>query len=130
MSTIRKYILIDDDPFNNIISNVMIESALGAIDIKTFTIPEQGLEFIQNEYVSVLAPTILFLDINMPTLTGWEFMEEFEKFDEVVKEQIRVYILSSSVDQRDIAKAGANKYIKGFMSKPLQTETILSIAEA
>lgn len=128
MNTVQKYILVDDDTFNNIISNMEIESALGEVDIKTFEIPEEGLAFIQNEYSKSLMPAILFLDINMPTLTGWEFMEQYEKLNEEIKNQISIYILSSSVDPRDKDKAEANKYIKGFISKPLQSEVILSIA--
>jgi response regulator RpfG family c-di-GMP phosphodiesterase len=128
MSAIQKYILVDDDPFNNLISNMEIESALGEVDIKTFEIPEEGLAFIQNEYIKSLMPTILFLDINMPTLTGWEFMERYEKFSEAIKKEISIYILSSSVDPLDMDKAEANQYIKGFISKPLESEVILSIA--
>jgi len=56
-------------------------------------------------------------------------MEQYEKFSEEVKNQISIYILSSSVDPRDKDKAEANKYIKGFISKPLEEETVLSIAE-
>ena len=127
MSAIRKYIIVDDDPFNNILCKMQIEITLGDVDIKTFEIPEEGLAFIQNDYIKNLEPIILFLDINMPTLTGWEFMEEYEKFSDEVKEQIRIFILSSSVDPRDKDKAEANKYIKGFISKPLDRETILAI---
>jgi len=71
MNTVRKYIIVDDDNFNNIICNMAIESALGEVDIKTFEVPEEALAFIQNEYIKSLKPTILFLDLNMPTLTGW-----------------------------------------------------------
>ena len=130
MSTIRKYIIVDDDPINNIICKMQIESTLGGVDIKTFEVPEEGLAYIQNEYIKSLEPTVLFLDINMPTITGWEFMEEYEKFSEAIKKQISVYIVSSSLDVRDMDKAGGNKYIKGFISKPLQREMILSIAGA
>jgi CheY-like chemotaxis protein len=129
MSTIQKYILVDDDPFNNIISNMEIVSALGAVDVKAFEIPEEALAFIQTEYSKGSMPTILFLDINMPTITGWEFMEEYEKFSSEIKKQISIYILSSSVDDRDKDKAGANKYIEGFLSKPLLSEVILSISD-
>jgi response regulator RpfG family c-di-GMP phosphodiesterase len=127
MSAIRKYIIIDDDPFNNILCKMQIEITLGDVDIKIFEIPEEGLAFIQNDYIKSIEPIILFLDINMPTLSGWEFMEEYEKFGDEVKEQIRIFILSSSVDPRDKDKAEANKYIKGFISKPLDRETILAI---
>jgi len=128
MSTIRKDIIVDDDPFNNMLYNILLEDTLGEVDIKTFQVPEMGLAFIQNEYVKRLGPTILFLDINMPTLTCWEFMDEFEKFSETIKKQISIYIVSSSVDHRDMDKAKANKNIRGFMSKPLEQEAILSAA--
>ncbi|MBC7886739.1 MAG: response regulator [Ferruginibacter sp.] len=128
MSTIRKYIIVDDDYFNNILSTMLIENALGKVDIRTFQVPEKALEFIQDEFIKYLGPTIVFLDINMPTLNAWEFMEEYEKFSEAVKKQISIYIVSSSVDRHDKDKAEANKYITGFISKPLEHETILSVA--
>jgi CheY-like chemotaxis protein len=130
MNTVHKYILVDDDPFNNIISRLEIENAVGEADIKIFQVPEEALAFIQNEYIKSLTPAILFLDINMPTLSGWEFMEQYEKFPEEVKQQLSIYILSSSIDLRDENKAKANKYIKGFLSKPLHGDAILSIAGA
>lgn len=128
MSIIRKYILVDDDSFNNILCTMAIESTLGEVNIKSFEVPERGLEFIQFEYMHSLGPAVLFLDINMPTLTGWEFLDEYAKFNDVIKSQISIYMLSSSVDHRDRDKAGANQYIKGFISKPLEKDSILLIA--
>ena len=125
MNTGLKYVAVDDDSFNNMLCSMIIEDTLGEVDINTFTKPEEGLAFIEN----VESPTVLFLDINMPTLTGWEFLEQYEKFSEEVKMQINIYILSSSVDQRDMNKANENKYVKGFISKPLDFETVISIAE-
>ena len=61
MSTIRKYIIVDDDPFNNIICKMQMEIALGEVDIKTFEVPEEGLEFIQNEYIKSQYPPYFFL---------------------------------------------------------------------
>jgi CheY-like chemotaxis protein len=128
MNVIRKFIIVDDDPVNNAITRITIKRALGTVDTKIFPVPEEGLAFIQTEYIKIVAPTILFLDINMPTITGWEFLEQYEKFTEEVKNQITIYILSSSVDQRDKDKAESNQYIKGFISKPVQPETILAIS--
>lgn len=130
MSTLRKYIIVDDDPTNNMICNIMLEMVLGDVEVKTFEYPEEGLAFIKNEFIKALAPTVLFLDINMPILTGWEFIEEFKKFGKEIKKLISIYILSSSVDRRDKDKAEANELIKGFISKPLDKKTILSIAGA
>jgi CheY-like chemotaxis protein len=124
MNTGLKYVAVDDDSFNNMLCTMIIEDTLGEVDITTFTKPEEGLAFIEN----VESPTVLFLDINMPTLTGWEFLELFEKFSEKVKTYLSIYILSSSLDQRDKNKAKANKYVKGFISKPLDFDTITLIA--
>ena len=126
MTTDLKYIIVDDDSFNNTICTMILEDALGNVEIQEFTKPEKALLFIRE---NVKSPTIVFLDINMPTLTGWEFLEQYEKFSEEVKMQINIYILSSSVDQRDVNKANENKYVKGFISKPLDFETVISIAE-
>jgi CheY-like chemotaxis protein len=129
MSTDLKYIIVDDDPFNNMICCMIIKRTLGEVDTKTFTVPEEGLIFIQKKYKFSLNHTILLLDINMPTLTGWEFLERYEKLSEKVKTQINIYLHSSSLNQIDRDKAKANKYVKDFISKPLNSETILSIAE-
>ena len=129
MNTNLKFIIVDDDPFNNRICSMIIKGTLGEADIQSFTLPEEALSFIQNEYSGMLVPVILFLDINMPTLTGWEFLEKYENFNEKIKEKITIYILSSSIDQPDKDKADANKYIKEFISKPLNRDAIHSITE-
>jgi CheY-like chemotaxis protein len=116
---------VDDDPFNNMICSMVIEDALGDAEIKAFTKPEEGLEFIRE---NVKEPTVLFLDINMPMLTGWEFLERYETFSDEIKMYTSIYMLSSSLDSRDKDKAKTNKYVQGFISKPLDFETVISIA--
>ncbi|MCW3091844.1 MAG: hypothetical protein JWP81_2913 [Ferruginibacter sp.] len=130
MSIVRKFILVDDDSINNLISTIIIETALGQVDITAFQVPENALSFIQQEYKEEREPTILFLDLNMPTLSGWEFMEEYVQFPDVVKEQIRIFILTSSIDNRDKDKANAYSNIAGFVEKPLEEKLILSITGA
>lgn len=129
MGIIQNYIIVDDDDFNNILSSITIEDTLGKVDIKAFSVPENGLAYIQNEYIKICNPTVLLLDLNMPTLTGWEFIEQYEKFPVEITSCISIYILSSSVDERDKDKAKGIRYIKGFISKPLESQTILSIAK-
>ena len=124
MNTELKYVAVDDDSFNNLLCSMIIEDTLGHVDITTFTKPEEGLAFIEN----VKSPTVLFLDINMPMINGWEFLERYEKFSEKVKMNVSIYILSSSLDRRDKDRANANKYVKGFISKPLESEIITLIA--
>jgi two-component SAPR family response regulator len=128
MSTETKYIIVDDDPLNNTICSLMLKRTLHEVGIKTFTQPWEGLVFIQNNINRLMTHSVLFLDINMPALTGWDFLGHYEKFSEEIKMQISIYLLSSSINQRDRDKAKKYECIKGFVSKPLTTEAILTIA--
>ena len=125
MNTELRYVIVDDDPFNNIICNMVLEDALGEVDAKSFTKPEEGLRFIKE---NINSPTVLFLDINMPRLSGWDFLDQYEDFSEDVKRHVCVYMLSSSLYHRDKERANGNKNVRGFISKPLDLETVISIA--
>ena len=123
-----KFILVDDDDLTNLIHDMTLKDALGEkVLVETFEKPEEALEFIQNTYAEDSDPTILFLDINMPGINGWEFLKRYEKFSAAVKSRINIYILSSSVDPRDVRQAEENKNVLGFLSKPLSAENIISI---
>ena len=123
-----KFILVDDDDLTNLIHDMTLKDALGEkVLVETFEKPEEALEFIQNTYAENSDHTILFLDINMPGINGWEFLERYEKFSPAVKSRINIYILSSSVDPRDVRRAEENKNVLGFLSKPLSAENISSI---
>jgi CheY-like chemotaxis protein len=124
----RRFIIVDDDLINNKICTILLSMTISDAEIKAFQEPEEGLEFIRKEYSTEKDPAILLLDINMPSMTGWEFMEHFERLPGLVKEQVKVYILSSSVDQQDINKAASNMLIKGFISKPLSQEAAVELA--
>jgi len=131
MKAIQLYIMIDDDAINNMLCTISMKRYLGEdIEVKSFTEPEAGMEFIQKEFQHMLQPAVLLLDVNMPTMSGWEFMNEFESFPEDVKKNLRVYILSSSIDEQDKQKANADKNITGFISKPLTQEILVSISNA
>ncbi len=128
MSARLKYILVDDDRLCNEISTMILEDTFGEVDIKAFTRPEEALEFIVKEYAKDSGHTILFLDINMPRINGWQFLERYETFSEEIKRQINIYMLSSSIDRLDKSKAEANTNVKGFISKPLDIEILTSIS--
>jgi CheY-like chemotaxis protein len=129
MKAIQFFIMVDDDAINNMLCTISMKRYLGEdVQVKSFTEPEQGLDFIQHQFTDILQPAVLLLDVNMPTMTGWEFMEEFENFSDEAKKLIRVYILSSSIDEHDKQRANSNKNIAGFISKPLTREILVSIA--
>lgn len=130
MSSELKYIIVDDDYLSIFICSMAIKNTLAGVTVKTFQVPEDALLFLQQEDFINFTPAVLLLDINMPTLSGWEFLERYERLPDNIKNRISVYMLSSSVDQKDRDKASGHKYVKGFLSKPLGRESIISIDES
>lgn len=124
-----RFITIDDDSVNNMICKLTIEMVSNKSEVVTFTNPSQGFDFIVNEYGSKAEqrPTVLLLDINMPVMSGWEFLERFDNMKDDVKKLFRIYILSSSVDPRDKQRSYANKNVKGFLVKPLVKDNVVDI---
>lgn len=122
----QRFIIVDDDRSNNLICEFALRRFANDLEVKTFLDPEIALRYIEDEYshTTVLSPTVLFLDINMPILTSWDFLEVFESFDSELKQQFSIFILTSSIDHRDQQKAEANLLVEGFLSKPLSTKII------
>ncbi len=129
MKNISRFVVIDDDPVNNALCKMIIHLTVGKIDVKTFTLPEKGFKFIESEYAHKAngSRSVILLDINMPLMSGWEFLERFEELDEIIKKQLNIYILSSSVDPRDKARAGSNRNVVDYIVKPITKEVILNI---
>lgn len=125
----KHFIVIDDDPINNLLCSKNIKKSVQNADVITFTEAEKGLNYIKSNFSKPNAgDTILFLDINMPTMSGWEFMQQFEKVDNVIKNQVFVYILSSSINQEDKQKAKNHPDFVDYIEKPLSAEVLKILA--
>jgi response regulator RpfG family c-di-GMP phosphodiesterase len=100
---------------------MILKKSFENVHINDFTIPEDGLDFMKYEpsHNPPDGKTTLFLDINMPSISGWEFLEAYEQFDTSIKEQYDIYIFSSSVDPKDINRARENPHVLDFIEKPL-----------
>jgi response regulator RpfG family c-di-GMP phosphodiesterase len=122
----KKILIVDDDPQNNSLSMMVLRKALGEVDIKDFIIPENALKYIESEFLEKQCDeaVTLFLDINMPTLTGWEFLEIFDTFNDSIKKQFNIFMLSSTIDPADIQRALDNPLVKDFIEKPLSRSVL------
>lgn len=119
------FIVIDDDPVNNRICKIIIDRIYPDKTITSFTEPEDGLAYIRDVFSTQEdGRAILLLDINMPVLSGWDVLDRFEKFKEAIQDKITVYILSSSVDAFDKKRAEGNRFVAGYIEKPLTIERV------
>lgn len=123
----RRFLIVDDDTLNNYITKILLKKSFEGVHVNDFTNPENGLDFMKSEpsHHPPEAKTILLLDINMPVLSGWEYLDAFELLDGSIKDQYEIYILSSSVDPGDVQRAKNHPLVKDFMEKPLNKEVLV-----
>ncbi|NJW53046.1 response regulator [Salinimicrobium oceani] len=112
------YLVVDDDSTSNLICNFTIQRFDKEARISLFRDPLEALNFIEETgFQDEIC--ILFLDVNMPTLSGFEFLILFEKLPKEVREQYWIYMLTSSIEDFS-SKAKEFTAVKDFLSKPLK----------
>ena len=124
-------LLVDDDEINNFISIKLIKKALLNTEIMAclngkFAIDQ--LVELQRQDINKL-PDYILLDINMPIMNGWEFLDEYKRLNIDPLGKTKIYIISSSVFSNDINKARSYPLVKSFISKPLSVEKIKEMFE-
>ena len=122
-----KVFIVDDDPIHQRIAQIMIGKHELFDEFDSYTEAEFAIEYLkQNMDNSAGLPDVILLDLNMPVVDGWDFLEAFEKFQSDLSKQIRVFIVTSSVDEKDRLRSQTFSFVKGFISKPLSPDIIRS----
>lgn len=119
-------LLVDDDDINNFISIKLIKKAVSSAEIIACLNGKLAIDKlleIQREDASRL-PDYILLDINMPVMNGWEFLEEYSRLNIDAAGKTKIFIISSSVFSNDINKAKSFPLVTDFVSKPLNVEKI------
>ncbi len=128
MATYKSVMLVDDNEIDNIINEKIIEANSFAESILVFQTGQEALDYLrENQENSEGLPEIVFLDINMPIMDGFQFLEDFEKFSQQVLEKCKIIMLSSSISPRDIDRAASSKYVKKYLNKPLNARYLEAI---
>ena len=125
-----KFVLIDDDAISNRLCKLNMRIYNKDIEVVDFTSPEEGLRYLSSQIREDHSSFVLLLDINMPTMSGWEFLASFEKIVESIEFRIIIYMLSSSVDPRDQERAYSYKSVQGYLEKPLKLENLVAIGDS
>ena len=119
-------LLIDDDLTINYLHNRLIKKLAIAEHI---ILAKNGIEGITaflelNERLHASETAVIFLDLNMPIMNGWEFLEKLSKAKNEITLQYKIYILSSTINPDDKKKAKSHALVSGFLSKPLTKELL------
>jgi CheY-like chemotaxis protein len=128
MAAYKSVMLVDDNEIDNIINEKIIEANSFADEILVFQTGQDALEYLaSNQEDRTKLPEIVFLDINMPIMDGFQFLEDFEKFSENVLDKCKIIMLSSSISPKDIDRAASSKYVKKYLNKPLNARYLEAI---
>ncbi|WDF54996.1 response regulator [Mucilaginibacter sp. KACC 22063] len=109
-------LLIDDNYIDNFVTRRILESGNFAEEI---VVSQSANEAIASLRDGEIVPDVIFLDLRMPMMNGFEFLSEMDKIEFEGKDKLKVFMLSSSLDPNDVRRSSENKYIIQFIHKPL-----------
>lgn len=119
-----KVLIIDDNVIDQIVTKQLLKKHLNLTEIHAVGGGKQGLEWLRNFKNEEKYQLIILLDIKMPQMDGFEFLEEYKKLDKELTSQIIIFMLSSTLDLLDKKRAKNNSYVKTLLSKPLAVDEL------
>ncbi|MEB8328998.1 response regulator [Flavobacteriaceae bacterium KMM 6897] len=133
--SLKSVLLVDDDPAATFINKVFIRNL--PLDVEVYSVGDgkEALDLLDEISISLngeqaFVPCLLILDIKMPVMDGWEFLDAYtHRYSEEIKNNITIVVTTMSEDERDIIRASNNPMIKEFVQKPLSDEKLLEIVE-
>lgn len=126
---VKTVLLVDDDNMTNFLHQRVISKAEICSDVKVAKNGQEGIEklFELNHSLVSKDVVVVFLDLNMPILDGWGFLKEYESQKAKLKFNTKIFVLSSSINPDDKARAEENKYVAQYVYKPLTSSSLQSL---
>lgn len=119
-------LLVDDDHEDSYFHKLVIDEMDITNSVQVAENGIEALEFLKNNPV---VPELIFLDINMPKMNGWEFLEQYKHLDKSRKARITIVMLTTSVNPDDLKKAREMEDVTGYKTKPLSVEMLNEILQ-
>lgn len=113
-------LIIDDNPIDLYVASRLIGKNNLASKLLQFTSAEKALEYLtQNQQQPEAWPQLMLVDIYMPGMSGFDFMEAYRNFPETLRKKCVTYIVSSSINEKDISRASQDENVEAFQEKPI-----------
>lgn len=127
MAKFKEVLLVEDDPITIMVCDRIIKMSAFSENVFSCENGRVAIDKLLSQKDTDEMPDIIFLDINMPIMNGWDFLEEFERIKEQFKTLPRIFLLSSTVDPEDYKRAKQFPIVQNFISKPLSKEALSQI---
>lgn len=122
---LNSILVIDDSKYDLFIATEMLSDYCDVKEVVCVDSAQKGIEYLQSkENTPEELPEYIFLDIKMPLMDGFDFLNLYNQLSDTIKKHCKIYMLSSSLDPTDIAKAKNNNNVIDFIEKPLSEEHI------
>ncbi|MCC8409308.1 response regulator [Mucilaginibacter sp. UR6-1] len=120
-------IVIDESDLDCFIAQKIIQHTYKNSVVKLYHNPQTAFDAIRAKSVGISLPAIIFLDLQMPIMNGFAFLDAFEKLADEITRQYKIFILSSTRNNSDISKGLSYKTVSGIIEKPLTKEKLQDI---
>ena len=127
MKHVQTIMLVDDNKADNVYHKVIINMAGFDGDIVVFQYAEDALAYLQSEQEKLV--DLILLDINMPRMNGFEFLQEYGRLSAAQKAKAVIVMLTTSLNPDDETHARTVSDVRGFMNKPLTVESFQEIVK-
>lgn len=126
----KSIFLIDDDPIFVYLTRRIIASINCPCQIHEFTDGELAISYLSQIGDQMgLLPDVIFLDLSMPVMDGWEFLREFTDLKPKLKKDIALFIVSSSISPQEVERSKGYRAVTDFLIKPVEKRKIVEIMD-
>jgi CheY-like chemotaxis protein len=128
MKLVKTIAIIDDDDIFVYITKKAVEQTNIVQQIKVFGNGKDAIDFFkENTDNPDLLPEIILLDLSMPIMDGWQFLQEYTKIKPKIQKKITIYIVTSSISPEDMKKAKSIDAVSDFIIKPITKDKLIEI---
>lgn len=121
--------LVDDNEIDNLINQKMLEATAVCERIYLHTGAKSAIEFLKNidkvaDDNPDIIPEVIFLDIDMPLMDGFQFLDQFENLSDRIRAKSKIVMLTSSINPQDVSRSRKSSYVKKYLNKPLTQDAL------